>query len=184
MSASYFTIVHILVLCVIFILFLLFFVLSLKAESKLFWSLVFTNVLVCGFLSVFLMLVLDKYTKKGVVENIKSQRVLRNESIVFSGEVRNVGRFMISGCTLVIKLINQPLNKEHLKGDTFFQSSGLSLFSWLFKDDGSDKKPNVVEYEFDVARDLGAKKSVPFSVSMPYPPYFSKTMTITKISCY
>ena len=93
MSASYFTIVHIAVIALILMLSVLFFVLSLKAGRNLFLSLLFTNFLATSCLIVFLMLVLDKYTKIGVLENVTSQRVLRNESIVFKGNVRNVGKF-------------------------------------------------------------------------------------------
>ena len=85
MSSNYFTIVHIIVLFAIALLSILFLVLSLRAERKLFLSLLFTNILVSTTLAIFLMLVLDKYTKKGIVEGVKSERVLRNESIVFRG---------------------------------------------------------------------------------------------------
>ncbi|KEA45780.1 DUF2393 family protein [Campylobacter mucosalis] len=183
MSASYFSIVHIIVIVVIAVLSLFLFVLSFRADRKIFLSLLFTNVLVSTTLCIFLMIVMDKYTKKGKLENITSHRVLMNESIVFNGSVRNVGRFMISNCKLTVKLVNQPLNSKNLNSEALFKPSGAKFFSWLFNDN-SDDKPNSVEYKFSVAKDLEPKKSVPFSVSMPYPPYFSKTMHITKINCY
>ncbi|MCR4941707.1 MAG: DUF2393 domain-containing protein [Campylobacter sp.] len=182
MSANYFSIVHILVLVVIGVISFLLFILSFKADRKIFFPLLFTNVLVTVCLSVFLMIVLDKYTKKGKLEDLKSQRILRNESIVFSGKVRNVGQFTISKCNLVVKLINQPLNKDTLKGEALFKPSGMKLFSWLFND--SNSKPNTVEYKFTIVRDLESKKSLPFSVAMPYPPYFTNGMNITKLYCH
>lgn len=184
MSPSYFTIIHILVLCLIFVISMLLLFLSLKSAKKIFFSLLLTNVLVSTVLAVFMMLVIDKYTKKGVLEDVKSQRVLRNETIVFKGVVRNVGRFSISACKFSAKLINQPLNGQTLKGESLFKSSGLSLFSWLFKDDEDKNRPNVLEHSFAVAKDLGPKKSINFTVTMPFPSYFSKTMTITKLNCY
>lgn len=183
MSASYFTIIHIIVLIIMAVLSILFFVLSFKAEKKLIVPLIFTNLLVTTALAVFLMLVIDKYTKKARLDDVTSSRVLMNESIVFNGKVTNIGRFMISNCVLKVKLINQPVNKDSLKGEAVFKPSGLSMFSWLFKD-LDNGKPNTVEYEFNVAKDLGAKKSKTFSVSMPYPPYFTRGMNITKINCY
>ena len=75
MSSAYFTIAHIIVLFAIALLSILFLVLSLRAERKLFLSLFFTNILVSTTLAVFLMLVLDKYTKKGMLENVKSERL-------------------------------------------------------------------------------------------------------------
>ena len=131
MSSNYFTIVHIIVLFAIALLSILFLVLSLRAERKLFLSLLFTNILVSTTLAIFLMLVLDKYTKKGIVEGVKSERVLRNESIVFRGQVRNVGKFTISKCTLTIKLINQPLNKNDLGARRYLNQAG-SHFSHGF----------------------------------------------------
>ena len=92
MSSAYFTIVHIIVLFAIALLSILFLVLSFRTERKLFLSLLFTNILVSTTLAIFLMLVLDKYTKKGQLENVKSERILRNESIVFKGQVRNIDR--------------------------------------------------------------------------------------------
>ena len=183
MSSNYFTIVHIIVLFAIALLSILFLVLSLRAERKLFLSLLFTNILVSTTLAIFLMLVLDKYTKKGIVEGVKSERVLRNESIVFRGQVRNVGKFTISKCTLTIKLINQPLNKNDLGGEALFKPSGLSFFSWVFGGD-EDERPNTVAYKFDVAQNLPKQKAVPFTVTVPYPPYFKNGMNITKLSCY
>jgi len=183
MSSNYFTIVHIIVLFAIALLSILFLVLSFRTERKLFLSLLFTNILVSTTLAIFLMLVLDKYTKKGQLENIKSERILRNESIVFKGQVRNIGKFTISNCTLTIKLINQPLNKNDLGGEALFKPSGLSFFSWVFGGD-EDERPNTVSYKFNVAQNLQKQKSVPFTVNMPYPPYFKNGMTITKLNCY
>lgn len=181
--SSYFTIVHIVVLAIMFILMVLFFVLSLRGDRKLFLPLLITNVLVVSSTSVFLMLVIDKYTKKGRLDNVTTQRVLRNESIVLAGTITNVGRFKLSGCTLNVKLINQALSKDNLGGETLFKPSGASIFGWLFDDKGEDK-PNTVEYKFKLAKNLEPKKSIPFSVSMPYPPYFSKGSNVTKLSCY
>jgi hypothetical protein len=183
MSSNYFTIIHIIVLFAIALLSILFIVLSLRAERKLFLSLFFTNILVSTTLAVFLMLVLDKYTKKGIVEAVKSERVLRNESIIFRGQIRNVGKFTISKCTLTIKLINQPLNKNDLNGEALFKPSGISFFSWVLGDD-EDERPNTVAYKFDVAQNLPKQKVVPFTVTMPYPPYFKNGMNITKLNCY
>ncbi|AQW81910.1 putative DUF2393 domain protein [Campylobacter pinnipediorum subsp. pinnipediorum] len=184
MSISYFTIIHILVLCVIFVLFILFFVLSFKAEKKLFWSLLFTNILACSVTAGFLMPILDKYTKKGVLQNVKHHRILINETIVFNGEVKNIGKFQISKCNFGVKIVNQALNTHNVSGNSFFKSSGASLFSWFFDSNDGNEKPNTVEYSFSVAKDLKPKKIASFSVSMPFPPYFSKSMIINKLNCY
>ena len=183
MSLSYFTIMHIIVMLVIFLLSMLLLVLSMRAERKLFWSLLFINILVSTTLCVFLMLVLDKYTKKGSLENVTSERILINESIAFKGKVRNVGNFTLTHCTLSVRLVNRPQNRDgHFK--EIFKPSGLTFFSSLFKSEDKDEKPNAVEYKFDVAQNLQKQRSVDFMVSMPYPPYFENVMHITKLSCY
>ena len=97
--------------------------------------------------------------------------------------MRNIGKFTISNCTLTVKLINQPLNKNDLGGEAFFKPSGLSFFSWVLGTD-KDERPNTVEYKFDVAKNLPKQKSTPFTVYMPYPPYFKNGMNITKLNCY
>ncbi|WP_258030342.1 DUF2393 family protein, partial [Campylobacter concisus] len=59
-------------------------------------------------LVIFFMLFLYKYSKNVIVEVVISERLLRNESIVFRGQVINVGQFTLSTCTLTINLITQP----------------------------------------------------------------------------
>lgn len=176
---GYFTILHIIVLVILFVLFVLLFIIALKeTRKKIFWSMIFANFLVISMLSVFSMFVLDKYTKKARIEAWTQKRILRTESITFSGKVRNIGRFGIGQCSLEVKLVNDAVNAGNLKGSSVFKPT--SGFEFISSDDG---KPSTVVYDFVIATDLKAGELRNFSVSMPFPSYFSRTTTHNKLSC-
>ena len=128
------------------------------------------------------MITIDLYTKSAVLENVTSQRVLRNETIVFRGTVRNTGISSVANCDIVIKLINNPTTIDDLKGENLFRPSGWSIFSW-FGNNKTNDRSKTVEYKISIAKNLKPKEFKSFYVSMPYPPYFTKTQTITKIEC-
>lgn len=175
---EYFTIVHIIFLAFYFILFVALVLLTMQeSRRKIFWAMIFANVLVMATLSVFTMLVLDKYTKKARIENLKQKRVLRNETISFSGKIRNIGKFNIAKCVLEIKLVNNPITSKKMGGsDVFKPTSGLDFIS-------KDPKPSTVSKKFLIATSLKPKELRNFSVNMPYPPYFSKGSTYQYLRC-
>lgn len=182
--AGYFNVFHILIIVGLLVLSGLFIYLSWNGQDrKLFVSLVAINFVLTLLIGIFLMLVVDKYTKNAVLENVSNQRVLINETIVFKGLVKNVGSYSIANCSVVIKLINDPLSKDSISGDSLFKPSGLSLFDWLKIGEKRDERPNTVEYKFRVAKNLRPGGFRNFSVSMPYPPYFKKPTFVTKLSC-
>lgn len=175
---NYFTIVHIIVLIVLFIIFVTLVVVTLKeTRKKIFWAMIFANFLVISTLSVFSMLVLDKYTKKAQIENLDQKRILRNETINFTGKIRNIGKFSIATCRFEVRLVNNPTTSKRLGGsDVFSPTSGLNFVK-------KDSKPSTVSKTFVIAKDLRPKELRNFSVSMPYPPYFSKASTHQYLRC-
>ena len=179
----YMTIIHWLVLLFFIALFILLVILS-KRESRpnVFWSMVFASFLVTSTAAVFSMFVLDKYTKKAKLVEIKNHRLLRSEEIVFKGKVANVGKFKIGQCKLTIKMINNPLEAGKLSGGQVFKPSGLGDFFSI--KEGKNERPNTVEREFVVAKNLEPKEVRPFTIHMPYPPYFRKTRLIYKLYCH
>ena len=176
---GYFTILHIIVLLILFVLFVLLFVIALKeTRKKIFWSMIFANFLVISTLSVFSMFVLDKYTKKARIEGLTQKRILQTESITFSGKIRNIGSFGIGTCKLEVKLVNNAVNSGNLKGSSVFKpTTGLNFIQ------SNDGESSTVIYNFVIAEDLKAGELRNFSVSMPFPSYFSKTTTHNKLSC-
>ena len=126
------------------------------------------------------MYVIDNATKKAVIDNIAQKRVLMNETIVFSGQIRNTGSFAIGTCKLEIKLINNPLNAGNLSSSNLFNPMNL------FKSNNDDpaQKSSTVKQDFVVAKNIKSGEIRNFSVSMRYPSHFSQSSTIQKLNCY
>jgi hypothetical protein len=176
---GYFTILHMFALLIFFVLFVLLVILTLReTRRKIFWSMIFSNVLVTVTLMVFSMLVLDKYTKKARVENLTQKRVLLTEKITFSGQIRNIGSFTIGRCVFEVKLVNNPISSGKLTGSQVFRpTSGLKYGP------GNDGEASTVVQEFVIATDLNPDELRNFSVSMPYPSHFKSARTFQKLSC-
>jgi hypothetical protein len=178
----YFTILHWLALAFFLALFILLVVVSRKeTRPNVFWSMVFASFLVTATGAVFSMFVLDKYTKKAKLLSIENHRILRTEEIVFKGKVKNVGNFRIGKCKLTIKMINNPVESGKLSGSAVFKPSGMDFFKTKEK---KKERPNTIEKVFIVARNIDPDEIQPFTVRMPYPPYFSKTRLIYKLHCH
>ncbi len=178
---TYFTILHWITLIVFFLIFILLVIISKKETNpKIFWSMVFSSFLVVSTLSLFSMFVLDKYTKKAKLINVTHKRVLLNETIMFFGQVKNIGRFTIGHCKLEVKIVNNALNLNNLSGSTFYAPrSGLkALFS------SKEERPSTIIKDFVIAKDLKPGEIKNFGVSMPYPPYFQKANIRYKLYCH
>ncbi|WP_457593383.1 DUF2393 family protein [Hydrogenimonas sp.] len=178
----YMTILHWLVLLFFIALFILLVIVS-KRESRpnVFWSMVFASFLVTSTAALFSMFVLDKYTKKAKLVEIKNYRLLKTEEIVFKGKIANVGKFKIGQCKLTIKMINNPLEAGKLSGSQVFKPSGFDFFSVK---GSKNERPNTVEREFVAVKNLEPNEVRPFTIHMKYPPYFRKTRLIYKLYCH
>jgi len=178
---TYFTVLHWITLSVFFLIFILLIVLAKEeTDKKIFWSMVFSSFLVISLLSVFSLFVLDKYTKKAKLVRIVSKRVLLNETIMFFGSVKNVGKFKIGKCKLRVKIVNNALNINNLSGSSFYApKSGLeSLFT------NKKEKPSTIIKYFTVAKNLLPGRIYDFSATMPYPPYFQNANIRYKLYCH
>ncbi len=177
---SYFTIVHIITLVILFIIFIALLIISFKeTRKKVLFAMIFSNFLVISTLAVFSMFVLDKYTKKARLEDISQARVLISESFVITGRVRNIGKFDISKCMLNVKLVNDAVTSGNLKGSTLYKpSSGLDFLT-----NKTDIQQSTVIKDFVIARNLKVDELRNFSTSMRYPSYFKKPRLIYKLHC-
>ena len=82
--AEYFNVFHILIIIILLLLSgLLVYISRGEENQKIFVSLVAINFIVTLLIGVFLMFVVDKYTKKAVLEQVTQHRVLMNETVVF-----------------------------------------------------------------------------------------------------
>ncbi|WP_297442817.1 DUF2393 family protein [Sulfurimonas sp.] len=172
---------HFIVLSGVFVLFVLGVIASLKQEKKsMVLSMLFSVTLVTLFLAIFSVVVVDKYTKKVELYKLKNKRILSIEKIVYSGIVKNTGKFPIGKVTFEIKLVNKGHATGNVKGGHFYKPSGfIDFFS---KGLGMSTKPQTVTKKFIVAKNLqpGAAKS--FRVYFKYPPYFRSTSQFATVT--
>ena len=174
---GYFNVFHFIAIAVLALLSMLFALISRGEKNPKFFKIyVAIKVIATLMLGYFFMMIVDTYTQKAVLTEFSGHRVLRNETIVFKGSLRNTGEFSIANCDLTVKLINNPVSKETIAG-SIFKPSGLSLSS------RSDERSNVTEITASVAKNIAPKQIRNFSLSMPYPSYFANTQTITKLEC-
>ena len=184
MKLPYFTILHWLDIAFFLILFIFLTLLSVKAAKnsvKMLLSMIFASFLVTSFGAVLGLIILEKYTKKAVLLDVKQRRVLINETLVLKGRVKNIGKFKINYCKLEIKLVNNGWGGGFTKG-TFFKPGGLSLFGSKEKE---QKKPNVVKATRYIVTDgLRPGEIKNFTAVIPYPPYFKNTYLNYKLYCH
>jgi len=182
MHIIYFTIIHWLAIAFFIILFIALSLLAAQAKkTSVVLGGIFASFLFSTFVGILGIVIVEKYTKHGIMLKVKQKRILFNETVFFSGYIYNIGKFPLNYCRIKIKLVNNDRNK-YSKG-TFFKSSGFDLFG------GKDKKlakPNTVEKEkvFTFKPPLKPTYREPFSITMKYPGYFRNTQVIKKIYCH
>jgi hypothetical protein len=179
---TYLTIVHYLVLGVVALLFLLTVIISFREKNlKTRHSMIFASFAVMVLLAGFLMMALDKYTKKAEIRGLKNTRLLMNEEIVYSGYAYNAGKFQIGKVELEIKLVNKGHVTGNVKGGNFYKPSGFMDFFGGGDTAKRKNRPQTIIRTFVVAKNLKPGKAKYFSVRMPYPPYFESTADYTRI---
>jgi len=171
---------HYITFGVILFIFLGGIVTSLKQKStKMQISMLFSVTLVSLFLAIFSVFVVDKYTKKVELYKVKNKRLLSVEKIIYTGFVKNTGNYPIGKVTFSIKLVNKGHATGNVKGGNFYKPSGfLSFFSEGLN---MKSKPQTVEKEFIVAKNLKPGQAKAFRVYFDYPPYFSSTAQFLKV---
>lgn len=171
---------HYIVLAIIFLLFIGGVVSSFKQkDTKMKVSMFISVTLLCVFLVVFSLIVVDKYTKEVALYKLKNKRLLSIEKIVYTGIVKNEGSFTIGEVSVEIKLVNKGHATGNVKGGNFFKSSGfLDFFSGGYN---LNLKPQTITKEFVVARNLKAGEAKSFRVHFDYPPYFQSTAQFTRV---
>ena len=95
--------------------------------------------------------------------------------VVDKGALKNTGEFSIANCYLTVKVVNNPVSKDTIAG-AVFKPSGWSQFL-------HDERTNVAEITASVAKNIAPGQMRNFSLSMPYPPHFTNTQTITNLEC-
>lgn len=182
---TYFTIWHWSAVTGFSLLFLFLVLLSLKEKNqKNILSMIFASFLVIMTAGAFSLMALDKYTKKATLYGVKNTRILRNETIVFTGFVKNKGDYTIGKINLTVKLVNRGHVTGNVKGGSFYKPSGMFDFISSFGDDSRTYKPQKVEEVFTVAKNIEPGKATFFRVEMPFPPYFKHVSEFTSITAH
>ena len=153
---------------------------SMKQKTpKMQFSMLFSVTLITLFMAVFSVFVVDKYTKKVELYKVKNKRLLSVEKIIYTGFVKNTGNYPIGKVTFRVKLVNRGHATGNVKGGNFYKPSGfLSFFSERLN---MQSKPQTVEKEFIVAKNLKPGQAKAFRVYFSYPPYFSSTAQFLKV---
>lgn len=175
---SYFNLFHILMLLLIIAMFGGFTYLIILKEKrvKIAISFIIANVAVMSSLAIISMILIDKYTKIAVIDDLYGKRTLINETISYSGVVKNVGYGYINSCVMNIELINTPVKKleaSAFENRGFFQTYIGSSHSQK----GSQKA------EFLIVKDLASGEQKSFSFTMPYPAHFKNHTTNYTLNC-
>lgn len=181
MSIGILNIWHIVViLCMLIILGgALYFSLTHK-EKKIRYAMALSATLVVLLVSGFLLIAVEKYTKKVSLSKLDSKRMLNIEKVVYTGYVTNVGNYPIGKVTFEIKLVNKGHVIGKLGDVSFFSPSGWKDFfgggaNILYN------KPQVITKSFVVAKDLKPGQSEQFRVYFDFPPYFRSISQFTKV---
>jgi hypothetical protein len=172
---------HYIILGIILVLYIFGVIASLKQKSKnMILSMLFSITLVFGFLAIFSVIVVDKYTKKVSLHDLRNHRILSIEKIVYTGTVHNDGNFPIGKVNFKIKLVNKGHMTGNVKGGTFYKPSGF--FDFFSKGFGMSIKPQSITKDFIVAKNLQPGQAKAFRIYFDYPPYFRSTAQFAKVS--
>lgn len=174
------TIIHYLIIAFGVILTILGVVAALKQKQKeLVKPIIFSTLLITSLVVTIGLAAAEKYTKKVKLVKIDNKRYLTQEKISYFGLVKNAGKYSLKKVYLTIKLVNGGHATGKVKGPNYYKPSGF----FNFFSSGANKlyKPQTIEKEFVIARDLKPGVVVPFRVTFDYPAYFKNTAQFIKV---
>lgn len=178
--STYFTVWHYTVVSISIIIFILLLFLSFREDRPgVRNAMIFSSFLVMTLVSGFLILALDKYTKKVKLVGLTNYRQLNTEKIYYSGYVKNTGNYMIGTVKIEFKIVNKGHVSGNVKGGSFFKPSGVSEF--LSGSKSKRYRPQKLEETVIVANNLEPGKTRYFNVSFDYPPYFKQVSHFQRI---
>lgn len=100
------------------------------------------------------------------LHNIKYERHLMTEEIIFTGLIQNESQYPISNVTVSVQLVNSNPDNKGLFSQT-------TAFEEIFEKDSPEIKKQNVEEDFIVAEKLPPMATRPFTIRMKFPPYFT-----------
>lgn len=168
----YFTFWHYGAIALSILLFILFSLLAFYAKRL--WAqllIVLSSLIVSVALLVGMFTMLEKTTKKAEIYNLRYNRMLQTEQIVFLGTVKNIGEYHINTVKLELIMENVPE-----PGSGIFGGAPHAFNEAL----DSTFKPQKLTYTYTIATDLDPKVSKQFTLLIDYPPYFNNGSFSTK----
>jgi hypothetical protein len=177
------TIIHYIIFIAVALLIILGVVGALTQNNKkLVMPMILSTVLFSLLIGVIAVAVTEKYTKKVKLVKVSNKRFLSQEKIAFYGMVKNVGKFPLAKVYFTVKLVNagHVTGKEKAQVGGFYKPSGF--FDFFQGGMGKLYKPQTIEKEFVVAKNLKPGEVVSFHVMFDYPPYFQNVSHFVKVS--
>lgn len=169
--STYLTIWHYLALAVGVLVFILTVILAFQERrSSVRNAIIFSSVLVNTMVGFLILMALDKYTKKAEVFNLQNHRQLETEKIIFTGVVKNTGKYTIGTIVYEIKMVNRGHAGNRVSAGSFFKPSGFMDFLGGYT---ATNQPQSLTQSPVIAEDLKPGESRPFRVEFDYPPYFT-----------
>ncbi len=174
---------HFIVLGVVFLILLFGIIAALKQDNnKLVLPMIFSVTFISVLVGAIGIAVVEKYTKKVKLIKVDNRRYLSQEKISYFGTVKNTGKYPVGKVYISIKLVNagHVTGKAKAEGGGFYKASGLGDFFGS----GAGKlynKPQTIEKEFVIARNLKPGESARFRVTFNYPGYFKNVSHFIKV---
>ncbi|MDD5158832.1 MAG: DUF2393 family protein [Sulfuricurvum sp.] len=168
----YFTFWHYGAIVLSLILFILFSLLAFYAKRL--WAqllIILSSLFFSVSLLVLMFTGLEKTTKKAEIYNLRYNRLLQTEQIVFIGTVKNTGEYHLNTVELQLIIENAP------KPGTGIFGGAPHAFN-----EALDSKylPQKLTYNYTIATDIEPKASKQFTLLIDYPPYFNNGSYTTK----
>lgn len=149
-----------------------------QEKKKLILPMILSISVVFILLTIFSIIAVDKYTKVVKLYKLENKRLLSTEQIIYTGVVKNEGNYPIGEVVFKIKLVNKGHVTGNVKAGSFFAPSGFKEF---FGGANVLYKPQTIEKEFVVAKNLKPGQAESFRVYFDFPPYFRSVADFSKV---
>jgi len=176
---THMTIIHWLAILILFItLILSIFIIfrSYMEDKKSVYQFSLVSLIIHLLLMVASIYILDGYLKHAKLSKFKNKRVLRNETMLLTGIIKNTGKFKIGKVILHLRMVNGALSYKKMSITN--ASSSSSSFFGTTKD---NSKKIVFEKDFVILKNLNPGRSKNFRAVFRYPPHFSRPSMKTKL---
>jgi len=149
-----------------------------QEKKKLILPMILSISVVFILLTIFSIIVVDKYTKVVKLYKLENKRLLSTEQIIYTGVVKNEGNYPIGEVVFKIKLVNKGHAIGNLQADFFFAPGEIKEF---FGGKNILYKPQIIEKEFVVAENLKPGQAQSFRVYFNFPPHFKSIANFSEV---